>query len=76
VGPTSDARRAHACTLFRSLARFGFTHEDRAGPNRVRFSGRSGGAWLAPGSYRLQAWAQADGGERGPVSYAAFRVLG
>lgn len=76
AAPTRRTRHMRACTLFTDLARFGFTHEDRAGPNSVRFRGSAGGVSLAPGSYRLEAWSQADGGTRGPTSYASFRVVG
>jgi hypothetical protein len=70
---TNGTRHRPSCTLFTDLRSYGFTHEDRAGPNRVRFSSSVS---LAPGSYRLQAWGQADGGTRGPTSYTSFRVQG
>jgi hypothetical protein len=50
-------RSAHSklkrCT--RLVATAGFAHNDRAGTNRLRFSGRAHGRRLAPGSYTLVA---------------------
>lgn len=51
-----------------------FNHQDRAGPNRVRFSGRVRGRKLSPGRYKLQATA-ALGGQRSRTISASFTIL-
>ncbi|MFL5886359.1 MAG: lactonase family protein [Thermoleophilaceae bacterium] len=52
-GHSRAARRKRRCTRY--VAMGAFAHHDRAGANRVRFSGRLKKRKLAPGRYRLTA---------------------
>jgi hypothetical protein len=66
-GRTCTALKAHqrrpaharACTAAVKVGTF--THQDRAGANRVAFNGRLRGRLLATGSYELQAAPTLDG---------------
>lgn len=49
----AKGRRLKRCTRTLTLATF--SHVDKAGPNKLRFSGRVHGKKLAPGSYTLSA---------------------
>jgi hypothetical protein len=50
-----------------------FTHTDKAGGNRFRFTGRVGGSKLTPGTYRLTGVPKA-AGETGPAVSARFTI--
>jgi hypothetical protein len=50
-----------------------FTHTDRAGGNRFRFTGRVGGSSLTPGTYRLTGVPKAVG-ETGPPASARCTI--
>jgi CSLREA domain-containing protein len=60
------------CTRF--VTRGSFTHADRAGANRINFTGRIGGHALKPGRYRLLLTPRA-GGKLGKSATVVFRVL-
>lgn len=69
----SDRGKPRRCT--RLLGPIGgFTHQDRAGANQLRFTGRLHGATLAPGRYLLKATATLGGQTSAPVT-ASFDVL-
>lgn len=51
-----------------------FQHNDVAGTNRFRFSGRVNGRKLAPGNYVLQVVPHNPGGA-GPMRTASFRII-
>ncbi len=51
-----------------------FTHRDRAGVNRVRFTGRLRGRALNPGTYQLHVTAIL-AGRRSRQLTASFRIL-
>jgi streptogramin lyase len=64
--------KAKRCTRYVSVGRF--SHADRAGTNRLRFSGRMHGHKLAPGAYRLTARPTFDGLIGTPAT-TSFKVL-
>jgi hypothetical protein len=51
-----------------------FRHRDRAGRNRVDWSGRLSGRPVGPGAYRLLATPRADGAT-GPASTVRFKIV-
>jgi hypothetical protein len=55
--------------------RGGFSHRDRAGTNRFRFTGRLGRRTLAPGRYRLVAVANDGAGQKSATRRTTFRVV-
>jgi alpha-tubulin suppressor-like RCC1 family protein len=57
--PKRARKGAKRCTLYQIVRRF--THTDKAGINRLRFTGRVNRHKLPPGSYRLQAIARNSG---------------
>ncbi len=72
--PHCHARRGHSCTVSRTVARF--THRDRAGVNRMEFSGRVHGHALRRRSFLLRAVAGGSGGvPRSRVVSVRFRIL-
>jgi hypothetical protein len=66
-------KRTKGCT--RAIAVGSFSHDDRAGRNRLRFTGRLRGRQLEPGAYRLTAAARNSRGRSAPLS-RRFRILG
>jgi hypothetical protein len=52
-----------------------FSHTDKAGLNKVRFTGRIGGKRLSPGAYSLQLVASNTAGKSRPI-HVRFRILG
>ena len=52
-----------------------FAHSGTVGGNTLRFRGRLGGKWLAPGRYRLLARPTDSAGNVGRVVRTAFRIL-
>ena len=69
--PKHVAKHAKRCTYLRELG--SFTHNDEAGTNVFRFTGRVAGHTLAPGTYRLSAVATA-GTATSAARTAAFKV--
>jgi hypothetical protein len=51
-----------------------FTHHDKLGINRLRFTGRLRGRALSPGSYELDATAKLDGQHSRTIS-TSFAIL-
>ena len=71
--PTAAPRHGRGrCTRLITLG--GFTHHDRAGANRLHFSGRVRGRKLSRGSYLLTAMPSASG-RVGATRTKAFRIL-
>jgi subtilisin family serine protease len=68
--PRAGGRR---CTRYVKVG--SFAHQDRAGRNSFRFSGRIDGRKLASGRYRLQA-VPASGGRAGVGRVVVFRIVG
>jgi hypothetical protein len=66
-------RRHTRCTW--TIVRGTFSHADRAGANRLRFSGRVGGKLLRPGSYELRASARSGSGKTSAAVIARFRIV-
>jgi hypothetical protein len=73
VKPSRRSHSAHKLRCTRYVAIGSFTHADRAGRNRFRFTGL-GGRRLAPGSYRLYATPTAHG-KIGRTISAAFKLI-
>lgn len=73
VPQTRRNRTAPRCRRIVTL-RGSFTVAGRAGPNRIRFSGRLRGRKLAPGYYTLVATPRADG-TNGRAVGTPFRIL-
>lgn len=71
VAPSARVR-GPGCTRYRAVG--AFTRTSSAGANRFHFTGRAGGRRLAPGTYRLAAFAQA-AGLRSATAYAPFRIV-
>jgi hypothetical protein len=59
-------RKPKRCTLYKRV-KGSFTHEDVAGANSLRFTGRLGGKTLKPGRYRLSAVASNESGKSAPA---------
>jgi hypothetical protein len=74
VAPPRRGRpnRGTRCTRYLVVGRF--SHTDRAGRSRFRFTGRVRSRKLAPGRYRLQATPLLRGPAE-PVATAGFRVI-
>lgn len=70
--PRHHGRHVKRCTRY--TTRGSFTHGDRAGANRLNFSGRVGGRALGAGIYRLLVSPRA-GGRIGRSASAAFHVV-
>lgn len=71
--PRKRARkRLRRCTFTRTLG--SFTHDDAAGSNRLRFTGRVHGRALKPGRYRLVAVARA-AGLSSTAKSASFKIV-
>jgi hypothetical protein len=70
--PSSRNRGGRKCTRFVSLGKF--SHKDKAGKNKVHFTGRVHRHKLAPGKYRLRATPRA-GGVNGKPRTARFKVV-
>jgi hypothetical protein len=62
-------RRCH-----RTVSLGHFTHSDRAGPDRFRFTGRVKGAALRPGRYKLRAVPLALG-LKGTARTTGFKIV-
>jgi len=62
------------CTRAVTLAG-AFSHNDKAGANALRFTGRLGNHTLPPGAYRLLAQATDAAGNRSKIATHAFRIL-
>jgi len=69
--PSRHNRSREQCARY--LRAGHFNHDDTAGPNRFRFTGRVGGRSLAAGRYRLEAIAHNSAGS-GPPAYRNFEV--
>jgi subtilisin family serine protease len=67
-------RRANARPCTRYVKVGSFAHQDRAGHNSFRFSGRVDGRRLASGRYRLQA-VPTSGGHTGVARVVTFRIV-
>jgi hypothetical protein len=70
--PKHPSMAAKRCTYFKALGHF--THNDAAGTNRFRFTGRVKNRKLAPGRYVLVAIAKNVAGTSKPVS-VNFRII-
>jgi hypothetical protein len=71
VKATKQNLRHRRCTRYINAG--AFTHQDAAGANRLRLTGRIQVRELAPGLYRLQAIPHNNAGI-GPAAYASFRI--
>lgn len=65
-------RKLRKCTRYKAVG--SFTHQDVAGPNRFKFTGRVKGRKLKRGRYRLQAVPRFDGVDGEPTT-AGFRII-
>jgi hypothetical protein len=74
VKPSKRNRKAKKCTRF-VLQKGSFTVAAKAGPNRVKFSGRLNGKKLATGSYRLVAVATDKARNRSLEKRASFKIV-
>jgi Carboxypeptidase regulatory-like domain len=72
VAPSRKLARARSC--LRLVRVYEFSHRDKAGTNRLRFSGRAGHRALTAGAYELQARASLDG-VRSPAVSTRFRIV-
>jgi CSLREA domain-containing protein len=70
--PSARNRRGRKCTRFVSLGKF--SHKDKAGKNKLHFTGRVHRHALAPGKYRLRATPRASG-VNGKPRTARFKVV-
>jgi hypothetical protein len=70
--PSARNRRGRKCTRFVSLGKF--SHKDKAGKNKLHFTGRVHRHKLAPGKYRLRATPRANG-VNGKSRTARFKVV-
>jgi hypothetical protein len=73
-GHTRHAGHHKRCTAYIKLGP-SFAHEDGAGSNRFRFSGRLAGHKLAPGKYRLSATPRNAAGETGATLTVSFTIV-
>jgi len=71
VKPSHKNRRGKRCKYLRALG--SFTHADRAGANRLHFSGRIKGRRLPAGSYELKVVPR-DAAGSGPAVEKAFKI--
>jgi len=74
VKPTRSNRRAKRCTRYSTLSG-GFTHQGKAGSNKLKFSGRVGGRKLRPGSYRLRGVGRDPSGNESALRRSGFRIV-
>lgn len=74
ISSRRPAREGRACVRY-LLMGGGFSHEGKAGPNRLTFRGRLRGRRLRPGRYRMRAVARDAAGRESAVSRRPFRIV-
>jgi len=70
----SSGARGKAKRCIRLVAKGTFSHADRAGPNRLRFTGRVKNNKLRPGRYELRVAARNRQGKQGRTLTRRFRI--
>jgi hypothetical protein len=73
--PKRSRRKAKLRRCKRMVSMGTFTNRDRAGSNRLRFTGRVRGKKLKPGPYQLRAIARNGAGKTSRASTKCFRII-
>jgi CSLREA domain-containing protein len=71
--PSARNRRGRKCTRYVAL-KGSFTHKDKAGANKLHFTGRLRRRVLRPGRYRLSATPRVQG-KKGKALNTSFKIL-
>ncbi|HEX4759288.1 MAG TPA: choice-of-anchor Q domain-containing protein [Thermoleophilaceae bacterium] len=71
--PSAHNRRGRKCTRYVAL-KGSFTHKDKAGANKLHFTGRLRRRALRPGRYRLSATPRVQG-KKGKALNTSFKIL-